>query len=103
MITVMPMAMIPMGADCFSNNSMLSISMKALFDSDMNSPATEKKINSNRMNRQIAPRLRRVVRVTFVMVCSSGYAMGDQSRPRLTAMSSQTARIMMTQVTTYWT
>ena len=29
-------------------------------------------------------------------------AIGERSRPRLAAMSSQTARMMMTQVTTYW-
>ena len=31
------------------------------------------------------------------------YAMVDHSLPRLAAISSQTARMMMTQVTTYWT
>ena len=30
-------------------------------------------------------------------------AIGDKSLPRLAATSSQTARMMITQVTTYWT
>ena len=37
---------------------MLSKSMKALSESDRNSPATEKKISSRTMKPQIAPRLR---------------------------------------------
>jgi hypothetical protein len=36
-------------------------------------------------------------------MCPSPHAIGDQSFPRLAAMSSQTARMMMTQVTTNWT
>ena len=52
---VMPRAMIPMGADCLNNNNMLSRSMNALSESDRNSPAMEKKINSRTMKPQIAP------------------------------------------------
>jgi hypothetical protein len=31
------------------------------------------------------------------------YAIDDQSLPRFAAISSQTARMMITHVTTYWT
>ena len=102
MTTVMPSAMIPMGADCFSSSSMLSKSMKALSVTDRNSPAIEKKISSSTMKAQMAPCLRRSLRVSGVM-SSLPQAIGDQRRPRLAAMSSQTARMMITQVTTYWT
>ena len=102
MTTVMPMAMMPMGADCLSSSSMLSRSMKALSLSDHQRPATSKKTSWNRMKAQIAPFLISFLSVSFCMA-PPPQAIGDQSFPRLVAMSSQTARMMMIQVTTNWT
>ena len=99
---VMPMAMIPIGADCLSSSSMFSQSMKALSDRDRYSPATEKKISSSTMKPQIAPPASALESLPFCMVLFP-HAIGDQSLPRLAAISSQTARMMMTQVTTNWT
>ena len=81
---------------------MLSQSMKALSLIDRNSPATEKKISSSTMKPQMAPFLR-VSKVFQLASSFLPYAIGDQSLPRLAAISSQTARMMMIQVTTNWT
>src|SRR6056297_2785298 len=58
MTMVMPIAMMPIGADCLSSSSMLSTSIKALSLTEKNSPATEKKISSRMMKPQMAPFLR---------------------------------------------
>src|SRR6056297_1156421 len=71
MTMVMPIAMIPIGADCLSKSSMFSQSIKALSDKDRNSPAMLKKISSNTMKPQIAPLFSAVESVPGFMSSSS--------------------------------
>src|SRR6056297_85849 len=68
MTIVMPMAMIPIGADCLNSSSMLSASMKAFSLTERNSPATEKKISSRTIKPHMAPFLRNFERVPACIV-----------------------------------
>src|SRR6056297_187793 len=82
MMIVMPMAMMPMGADCLNSSSMLSASMKALSLTARNSPAIEKKISSRTMKPQMAPLLRYFERVPACIV----FPPLRNRRPKLAAL-----------------